>query len=186
MNKDTKYKDNTYIFVEGETDKMILSKLLPKNLKFIVGKGYSASVSRARTFMVKKDNPFLFIFDSNTVAPEEIESKKTILNDYLGQAGSKDRYKIFLFAPEIESIFTSSNKLFEKYLKKEDKPINELIYSPKYYIKTLIDKKYNTKISYINFLSEILSDNDIIEDLQKNETIKNIINTINNKNTLWA
>ncbi len=124
--------------------------------------------------MIKEKLPLVFILDSDTTNPNEIEKKKSIIDDYLSPFGA-NRYKIFMFSPEIETIFFTNPKAIETFfgISISDK---SLLYNPKEYLNHLC---MNKNITYEYFLNNIKNlDENALNDLRENNTIKEILNSL--------
>lgn len=107
-----------YIITEGETDREILEKLLPKNLtqdiQFIVGKSSYRARSLASSLLATRNTPVVLVLDADTDNESQICERHDLINYALNQASPGIPYQIFFAVPEIEIIFLQDKSLIEK------------------------------------------------------------------------
>ncbi|MEW6349398.1 MAG: hypothetical protein AB1646_10075 [Thermodesulfobacteriota bacterium] len=108
---------NSYIVVEGQTDRELLGRLLPKDLAdrvtIVVANGKSAAVSLCRSILSQRQAPTVLVIDSDTTDEEEIRERYVILNDLLRPAAGTALWLVQLAVPEIEAILFSDINALE-------------------------------------------------------------------------
>jgi len=153
-----------YFIVEGESDKIILERLLQNawfrdDTRVIVTGGYSAALSAIQTLFTLTNRPIYFFFDTDTKSSDEAEEKEQFIHGYLKPLFNNEFF-LFPFSPETEILFFYNKKLLEKML---NKPISDELWQqgqqhPKKTLLPLIDAQ-----NYLEFLKKTLSDDFLLE-----------------------
>ncbi|GBC62298.1 hypothetical protein DENIS_3267 [Desulfonema ishimotonii] len=166
-----------YFIVEGESDQFLLKKLLPSQVvsttKFIIGGGYAAAISKARSVLVSTELPVILALDSDTTDRQTVEEKKDYLFQILSQVSAPEKFHIFLFVPEIEGLFFENRLLAEKIF---DRIPEYAALRPK---KTLTELFETDSLRVAQNRLESRLTGPIIEQLRESGTIKDIICKIN-------
>ena len=164
-----------YIIVEGESDKALLEKVLPKDLlsqtKIIVGSGSNIALSKAQSLLVSSELPVTLIVDSDTTDIGSIEEKNDFITQSLHQFASSNRFNVVLATPEIESLFFSNKEITKALI--GSKITEQQLELSRYHPKQILLKILN--IENIESLYSNLTPSHI-KKLRETELIKNIIN----------
>lgn len=109
-----------YIIVEGQFEKFLLERVLPKEIvshsKFIIGSGYHTALSKARSILVASELPVSIVVDAETTDSSSIEEKQEFMAQLLGQLSSSEHFHIFVAIPELEILFFYDKEEFEKLI----------------------------------------------------------------------
>ncbi len=136
-----------FIVVEGMFNQFILEQVLPEDFvsksKFLVGKGYTTALSRARSLLVSSDLPVTLIVGANTTDRASIEEKDDFIHQFLGQLSSPEYFDIFLAVPEIAIIFFQDRNVLEQLL---GQPISDIQWEiAQYQPKEILKKIFQTE-----------------------------------------
>lgn len=99
------------VIVEGRRDALVLKHLLAdsvEHLRFFVAGGKASVVTVARNVLFHEDVNVLVVADADTDSKEQaVEQKRTMLTLLQAIAPGK-RADVFLFMPELESVFVET------------------------------------------------------------------------------
>lgn len=161
-----------YFIVEGESDKVILEKLLPckwfkQDTRVIVAGGYSAALSAIQTLFTLTHRSIYFFFDTDTKSSDESKEKEQFVRNYLKPLFNNELF-LYPMTPEIEILFFNDKALLEKMV---SKPVSDELWQqgkehPKKTLLQLIEPQ-----NYLEFLRN-LSGDFITELSEKPETQK--------------
>lgn len=107
-----------YLVVEGETDEVILKRVLPEELTedvqcFVSGDKGSAS-SAAASIVIAKRKPVAVVVDADTDEPQMISERDRFLRFYIGRVAAGVRFDVFIAVPQIEIVFFEDRALAER------------------------------------------------------------------------
>lgn len=167
---------NPIIIVEGETDKLIVERLLPKQIldtsTILVGKERSNAESLARSILTTKQRPIVLIYDADTTDEQAIYEQREFSAWYLNRGAVDIPFHTIIAVPTIEAIFFHNRNLLEKLLNRQFSDMEwELAQSqPQKALKNFTE-------DYIAFIAELLQklDKHGIEILQSHPIIQELI-----------
>ncbi len=95
------------VVVEGETDKLIVERLLrgviEPPVQVVSAQGRSSAISLARTVLASRPNPVALVLDADSSDHERIEELRADLASSLAAAGSTTPFHVCLAVPTIEA-----------------------------------------------------------------------------------
>ncbi len=167
-----------YFVVEGESDKILLEKMLPPEFvsktKFIVSEGYNTAISKARSILVSSEIPVYILVDAETTDPNRIDEKKDYINQMLSQVSVSNRFKILMSVPETEILLFYDKAIFETLfsVKMDDKQWEHAKYEPR---KTLMELTEKFDPDHMDQILNHKLTADMAKKLRENEIIQHII-----------
>lgn len=113
------------VVIEGEFERALLAGVLNDDygvvIDIIAGSSYSSALSITRTIHIKYPNSkVVLLVNANTSIDHVIEERMRYIESYMrGRIADKDRFKLVLFAPQIERIFFESKDILSSFIGKE-------------------------------------------------------------------
>jgi len=102
------------IIVEGNTDKMILSRFLAKEVRdiveFGVANGSTAAQALARSILSTNVRPVVLVMDTDTTDERRIAEIRELVEYSLREASSGSPYKLCLAIPTIEALLVQDER----------------------------------------------------------------------------
>ena len=164
-----------YLIVEGEFDKLLLSKILPEHVidraQFVVGNGFSSAISLAKSMIFQVEQNLYLFLDTDTDDENKIYDKKKDLMNIFINNNYRNKINFIYIKPEIEILII------------ENKEVLNEIFNYKYTDDNIINYKRPRNIlkeinnDYQKIISNKLT-NDIIENIRKTNAYKEILKQI--------
>jgi hypothetical protein len=109
---------STYIVTEGQTDRDILTLLLPDELTqdvhFMVSGGSNSAPSLATTLLIAKGLPVALVIDADETDTSQVRQYRADVEALLNRALHEIPRIVLLAVPEIESIFLHDKAELER------------------------------------------------------------------------
>ena len=109
ISKSIKSLQHVFILVEGPSDEVILSNIIPRllgdeyNCHFYVANGFSGILSSVKPIMdLTEDAKIVIVYDSDSQMDERIREKLDFVKYHLDYESNKNRLGIFYFVPAID------------------------------------------------------------------------------------
>jgi hypothetical protein len=98
-----------FVIAEGPSDVEVLRRLLgglfgDDVIHLTDAGGKSSAVSLARTILTRRPNHVALVVDADEDDPERVAATQAELEDALGAVAAAERFGVFLFAPNLESV----------------------------------------------------------------------------------
>ncbi len=133
-----------HVVVEGQTDQVLLEKLLHdlgKNvqIQFHVADGKLSAHPLARTLQVKRGEPVALVLDADTNDPRMAEDEQSMYESYLNFTSKGVPFIVILIKPSVEEIFFESPDILSDIIGKplDSKDIMAGKASPRMYLTEL-------------------------------------------------
>ena len=108
---------SSYIVVEGTLERFILEQVLPEEVcaqsTFVVGHGYTPTLSKVRSLLVSSDRPVSVIVETETTNQARISEKEDFIRQLLRQLSSPEHFHVILAIPDMEVVFFQDRSLLE-------------------------------------------------------------------------
>jgi hypothetical protein len=118
--------NTVHIVVEGNTDKILLERLLADlqhiDIRFHVAGGKKAAHSLARTLQVQFKEPVALVIDADTYDLEAVNEDQSMYEAYLELTSYGIPFIVILMVPSIEAILFERPKVLETWLGRDLKP----------------------------------------------------------------
>lgn len=130
-----------YIVTENRDAALLIKKLLPKEINWVVNyvprTDYSWAQSTASVLVATKRSPVVLVLDADSVDPETISDRR-VINEELVGFSKITRFKVILAVPEIEILLFQDRALLEELL---DCEISDVDWARAEFIpRTILDK----------------------------------------------
>ncbi len=168
------------IIVEGNTDKIILSRFLPKDVldmvEFGVANGNAAAQALARSILSANIRPVVLVMDSDTTDDRRVSELREMIEYSLRQASSGCPYKLILAIPTIEALLVQDERILGALAAGYTIQPFELDYArqnPKQYLR----QRFKCGENYASCLSKILADlsEDVMSEGEPKGFVKEIV-----------
>ncbi len=130
-----------HIVVEGDTDKILLERLLASlqhvDIHFHVAGNKRAAHSLARTLQVQFKEPVALVIDTDTHNLDTINEEQSMYEAYLGLTSYGIPFIVILMVPSIEAILFQQAQILETLLGKALEPDDQI--RSKYVPKTVLE-----------------------------------------------
>ncbi len=108
----------TYIITERDFDVELLKRVLPpdvlQNVKIVSGGSYSSALSLASSLLSSPDKYVVLVLNAESNDDIQVLDRYYFLRDYMRMGAADERFRIFLFKPEIEHIFFEEKSIVEE------------------------------------------------------------------------
>ncbi len=130
-----------HIVVEGNTDKVLLERLLANlqhvDIRFHIAGNKRAAHSLARTLQVQFREPVALIIDADTHDLDTINEEQSMYEAYLGLTSYGIPFIVILMVPSIKAILFQQPRILETLLGKALEPDDQI--RSKYVPKTVLE-----------------------------------------------
>jgi Domain of unknown function (DUF4276) len=146
-----------HIIVEGPTDVAILKALLAPTLAaakpsvtvdFMVGRGWSAAESLARSILAIDREPVALVIDADATSPAQVEERRAVTEGLLGLYAPRSRWVVILMVPEIEVLFFKDPDFLAHLLRLKTKVpptvLRQAKFEPKAALAELLDASHSS------------------------------------------
>ena len=116
-----------YLIAEGQTDILILEKLLApevvSNTELVAAGGSYGAQSLATTLLTLRRRPLALVVDADTTHETTIQERVDLLRFLLRRAAGNVPHEVFVAVPEGEIVFLQDRALFERLMQR---PLSDL------------------------------------------------------------
>ena len=105
----------TFIITEGESDRLLLARLLwlPYGMTIVSAGGRSSADALARSYLVNGDNNVAFVLDADTLDHNQVEERRQFYHQSLKQVALRSKWRVVMMVPEIEALFFRKPSVLE-------------------------------------------------------------------------
>jgi hypothetical protein len=112
-------KPVAYIVVEGESDRLILQKLLPPRIlpevKILAAGGRSSAYSMATTLVNTRRVPVVLVVDADSIQPSQIEERAEFVQGLMRRAALETPFLVIVVVPEMEAVLLGNRAYLEGF-----------------------------------------------------------------------